>query len=236
MNPTNPNNLIAGSNDYRVCCDFDGLNDGTGWAYYSFNGGQTWTNVQLPALTAVTGGSGTFRKLDSAGDPAITFSPDGVAYYANIVFSRDTAASGIVVSVSVDGGRTWSPPNMVSFNDAGNFFNDKEWIAAGNDGTVVVTWTRFNQGPQGAGYLASLSLNRAKNWNEFLQALEHWKVPSENLVYADVDGNIGWQAAGLAPIRPNWKGLLPVPGSRGEYEWQGFLPLAQLPNVFDIGI
>ena len=54
VNPTNPQNLIAGANDYRVCCDFDGLNDGTGWAYYSFNGGQTWTNVQLPALTAVT--------------------------------------------------------------------------------------------------------------------------------------------------------------------------------------
>ena len=170
VNPTNPNNLIAGSNDYRVCCDFDGLNDGTGWAYYSFNGGQTWTNVQLPALTAVTGGSGTFRKLDSAGDPAITFSPDGVAYYANIVFSRDTAASGIVVSVSVDGGRTWSPPNMVSFNDAGNFFNDKEWIAAGSDGTVVVTWTRFNSGPQGAGYLASpivgaISKDYGHTWN-----------------------------------------------------------------------
>ena len=65
--------------------------------------------------------------------------------------------------------------------------------------------------PGSAGYLASLSLNRAKNWNEFLQALEHWKVPSENLVYADVDGNIGWQAAGLAPIRPNQPGTKTAP-------------------------
>ena len=56
--------------------------------------------------------------------------------------------------------------------------------------------------PGSAGYLASLSLNRAKNWPEFLKALERWKVPSENLVYADVDGNIGWQAAGAAPVGP----------------------------------
>ena len=87
--------------------------------------------------------------------------------------------------------------------------------------------------PGSAGYLASLSLNRAKNWGEFLKALERWKVPSENLVYADVDGNIGWQAAGLAPVRPNWKGLLPVPGGRGEYEWRGFLPLSQLPRSYN---
>jgi penicillin amidase len=87
--------------------------------------------------------------------------------------------------------------------------------------------------PGSAGYLASLSLNRAQNWKEFLQALERWKVPSENLVYADVDGNIGWQAAGLAPIRPNWKGLLPVPGNKGLYEWRGFLPLAQLPRSYN---
>ena len=87
--------------------------------------------------------------------------------------------------------------------------------------------------PGTAGYLASLSLNRAQNWGEFLRSLERWKVPSENLVYADVDGNIGWVAAGLAPVRPNWKGLLPVPGAEGKYEWQGFLPLSALPQSYN---
>jgi hypothetical protein len=47
VNPKNPKNLIAGANDYRVCCDFTGLNDGTGWAYYSFDGGATWKNVNF---------------------------------------------------------------------------------------------------------------------------------------------------------------------------------------------
>jgi penicillin amidase len=87
--------------------------------------------------------------------------------------------------------------------------------------------------PGTAGYLAALSLDRATNWREFLAALERWKVPSENLVYADVDGNIGWQAAGLAPIRKGWSGLLPVPGSSGNYEWAGFLPSAELPRSYN---
>jgi len=126
--------------------------------------------VQLPRLTAETGGSGNFKKIDSAGDPVVTFSPDGVAYYANIVFSRDTPASGVAVSVSIDGGQTWSAPNLVTFNDAGNFFSDKEWIAAGANGKVVVTWTRFSQGPHGAGYLSSPIVGATSNdyghtWN-----------------------------------------------------------------------
>lgn len=86
--------------------------------------------------------------------------------------------------------------------------------------------------PGTAGYLACLSLNRAGNWQEFLAALDRWKVPSENLVYADLDGNIGWAAAGLAPVRKGWSGLLPVPGT-GDYEWQGFLPMSELPRVFN---
>jgi penicillin G amidase len=87
--------------------------------------------------------------------------------------------------------------------------------------------------PGGAGYLKSLAIDTAGNWSEFRGALAGWKVPSENLVYADVDGNIGWVAAGLAPIRPNWNGLLPVPGHEGKYEWSGFVPLADLPQSFN---
>jgi penicillin G amidase len=86
--------------------------------------------------------------------------------------------------------------------------------------------------PGTAGYLASLSLNRARDWGAFTKALDRWKVPSENLVYADVEGNIGWQAAGLTPLRKGWSGLLPVPGN-GNYEWQGFLPMSELPRLYN---
>jgi penicillin amidase len=85
--------------------------------------------------------------------------------------------------------------------------------------------------PGGAAYLASLALDRAKGGRDFVAALRGWKVPSENVVYADVDGNIGWVAAALTPVRKAWDGLLPVPGAKGAYEWQGFLPLEELPQV-----
>ncbi|MFN0119964.1 MAG: penicillin acylase family protein [Blastocatellia bacterium] len=87
--------------------------------------------------------------------------------------------------------------------------------------------------PGAAGYLASLTLNRVRNWNEFLKGMERWKVPSENLVYADVEGNIGWIAAGLTPVRKGWSGLMPVPGAAGAYEWQGFLPVRELPQSYN---
>ena len=87
--------------------------------------------------------------------------------------------------------------------------------------------------PGGAGYLAGLSAARATNWKEFLRAMERFKVPAENMVYADTSGNFGWIAAGLSPIRKNWTGLLPTPGDTGQYEWSGFLPVAELPQSYN---
>lgn len=87
--------------------------------------------------------------------------------------------------------------------------------------------------PGTAGYLASLTLNRVKDWKEFLSAAQRWKVPAENLVYADVEGNIGWIAAGLTPVRSRGTGLLPVPGHDSAHEWVGFLPVSDLPQSFN---
>jgi penicillin G amidase len=87
--------------------------------------------------------------------------------------------------------------------------------------------------PGGAGYLGALRLARAKNWEEFQNAAALYKVPSENLVYADRAGNIGWIASGLAPVRKRGNGLLPVPGDTDEYEWSGYLPPAENPYAFN---
>ena len=83
-----------------------------------------------------------------------------------------------------------------------------------------------------APYLASLRIDQAASWAEFREACRYFLTPSENMVWADVDGHIGWQAVGLAPIRQNWDGLLPVPGD-GRYEWDGFLPALDLPHMAD---
>jgi penicillin G amidase len=83
--------------------------------------------------------------------------------------------------------------------------------------------------PGGAPYLASLRMDQATTWEEFRDACTYSRMPAENMVWADRQGAIGWQAAGIQPLRRNWSGLLPVPGD-GRYEWDGFLPIGALPN------
>jgi penicillin amidase len=86
--------------------------------------------------------------------------------------------------------------------------------------------------PGTSAYFGSTGYMTAKTWPQFKHALAGWRTPSVNQVYADTSGHIGWQAVGLAPRRPNWDGLLPVPGD-GRYEWQGALKPAELPGISD---
>ena len=81
-----------------------------------------------------------------------------------------------------------------------------------------------------AGYFGSSRLWTAKSWEEFQRARDRWGAPPLNLVYADTSGDIGWSAAARAPMRPNWDGLMPVPGD-GRYEWNGFVKDGGLPTV-----
>lgn len=100
------------------------------------------------------------------------------------------------------------------------------------DGKRALTLRWVGAEPGTAGYLGSLSVDRASNWQEFEEAMARWKVPSENIVYADREGNIGEHSTGLAPLRKNWTGLLPVP-ENGGYEWSGFVPNSELPHSYN---
>ncbi|MBT8238036.1 MAG: penicillin acylase family protein [Croceitalea sp.] len=86
--------------------------------------------------------------------------------------------------------------------------------------------------PGGSPYLASLRMDQAKTWEEFREACNYSHIPGENMVWADKEGIIGWQAVGIAPIRQNFSGLVPVPGD-GTYEWDGYLPIIEKPNILN---
>ena len=89
-------------------------------------------------------------------------------------------------------------------------------------------WMEIGSAP----YLASLRMDEARSWEEFVEACSFSRIPAENMVWGDVDKNIGYQAVAIAPIRPNWSGLVPVPGD-GRFEWGGFLPIKSLPHALN---
>ena len=165
INPSNPARLVTSANEYRLNAHV---------VYTSNDRGATWTNVVLPGWTRDSGGAGLFGHLDSCGDPVLAFSPSGDRlYYAGLVCNFDKfprQISGVAVAVSTDGGASWNAPVMVNSAASGDFFQDKEWIGVGNDGTVYLTWTRFYQGPKGLAYLRSpivmaSSKNGGKSWS-----------------------------------------------------------------------
>jgi penicillin amidase len=86
----------------------------------------------------------------------------------------------------------------------------------------------------GAPYLASLRIDQANTWEEFREACNYSNIPGENMIWADREGNIGWQSVGIAPVRRNFSGLVPVPGD-GRYEWDGYLPIKAKPHVLNPG-
>ena len=89
-------------------------------------------------------------------------------------------------------------------------------------------WLEIGTAP----YLASLRMDQAHTWEEFRDATSYSRTPAENMVWADVDGIVGWQAVGIPPLRGNFSGLIPVPGD-GRYEWNGFLPVKALPHLIN---
>jgi penicillin amidase len=101
------------------------------------------------------------------------------------------------------------------------------------DDTTDVLALRWTAQEPSTLFQSLLMLNEATNYEEFREALRYWDIPSQNFVYADVEGNIAYQMPGRVPIRQSGDGLIPVPGWTGEYEWDGWIPYEELPALFN---
>jgi penicillin G amidase len=99
-----------------------------------------------------------------------------------------------------------------------------------NDTRMALRWAAAEPGLLQYPFL---DIDRAGNWAEFTGALERFPGPGSNFVYADVDGNIGYHAAGKLPVRRGYSGDLPADGASGNFGWDGFIPFDSLPSVFN---
>ena len=95
---------------------------------------------------------------------------------------------------------------------------------------IALAWTALTPSTP---FEAIWGFDQAQNWDEFRDAASHFHVPAQNLLYADVEGNIGYQMPGDVPIRANGDGTVPVPGWTDEYEWTGFIPFEEQPYTFN---
>jgi penicillin amidase len=109
-------------------------------------------------------------------------------------------------------------------------FGQAAGVEVPEDYAIALRWTALEKGSV---FEAILGFDRAQNWDEFRAAARYFTVPSQNLVYADVDGNIGYHTPGNIPIRAQGDGRLPVPGWTDEYEWQGYIPFDELPYTYN---
>jgi len=109
-------------------------------------------------------------------------------------------------------------------------FRERAGIELPDQYVIALSWTALSPSTP---FSAIWGFDKAKNWDEFREAARGFHVPAQNLLYADVEGNIGYQMPGDIPIRANGDGRFPVPGWTDEYEWTGYIPFDELPYTFN---
>ena len=197
INPTNNANVVTSANDYR--------GGSRAYVYTSTDGGATYSNVLLPGWDPASGGKGAFSHVHAGGDPVLAFAPNGTLYYSALVYDfsfPNRTPSGVAVAVSRDGGISWAAPVMVHYESSNNFFNDKQWIAAGANGDVYVSWTSFKSNKP-SGYLSSnivmsVSHDYGATWSDKVQVSDaahpydqgsSVAVAPDGTVYVAYEGN-----------------------------------------------
>lgn len=101
-------------------------------------------------------------------------------------------------------------------------------LVPGESRNLALRWTLYD-----ALHIPFFDVNTAQNWEEFKKAFSQLDAPGQNVVYADVDGNIGYHATGKVPIRASGDGSLPVSGADNAHEWTSYIPFDKLPNIYN---
>ena len=158
------------------------------------------------------------------GDPTSYLTPDGprpLAVHSEVIHVRDDVNVDVIVRETIHG---------PVISDA----SSRAASAAVPTNIVSLAWTALRDGDSTA--RAILLMNQSRNWDEFVDALRLFKEPHQNVLYADIDGNIGYHAIGRVPIRHSantGQGALPVPGWERIYEWTGYIPFEEMPHAFN---
>jgi penicillin amidase len=101
-------------------------------------------------------------------------------------------------------------------------------LVPGETRPLALRWTLYD------GFrMPFFDVNTAQNWEEFRRAFSQLDMPGQNVVYADVDGNIGYQTTGKVPIRAAGDGSLPVSGADNAHEWTSYIPFEKLPSIYN---
>jgi penicillin amidase len=109
-------------------------------------------------------------------------------------------------------------------------FKDRAGVDLPENYVIALAWTALAPSTP---FEAIWGFNLAKDWEDFREAARDFHVPAQNLLYADVQGNIGYQMPGDIPIRAKGDGTIPVPGWTGEYDWTGYIPFDEIPYTFN---
>ncbi|MES2354906.1 MAG: penicillin acylase family protein [Pseudomonadota bacterium] len=163
------------------------------------------------------------ERVDPA-NPANYFAPDGSTPFSTVeerIKVKGNADVVLKVRISRHGPIISDVTKSTDGLLPENFVLAFSWAALRDDDRTIISADK---------------ITRAKNWSEFVEAVKTFDAPQQNIVYGDVEGNIGFIAPGRIPMRKpenDLHGLVPAPGWVARYDWAGFIPFEELPKQFN---
>lgn len=178
------------------------------------------------------------EEIKVAGGPSVTLAVRSTGHgpiISGVLGAAGDALPGAAANAGepgAEGGRaaTAAPAAPGKPAEAGKSAEAGRLAAGDHDVEIALRWTALDPGRTAD---ALLALDTATNFEQFRTAASYFESPAQNMIYADVDGNIGYQAPGRIPVRSAGDGRWPARGWTGKEEWVGFIPFAELPMAYN---